>query len=59
MVKKESRSSILYARIKPSTHKWLLAQKKALKYKSQSEFLEDHFSSIKNKKRSPIDSKSA
>lgn len=59
MNKKESRTAILYARIKPSTIKWLDGEKKRLKYKSQSEFLDDHFSALKSKKKSPLDSKSA
>lgn len=40
MEKKEPRTAILYARVKPANRKWIKIEAKRLGYKSESEFMD-------------------
>jgi hypothetical protein len=54
MHKREPRDTILYARIKQRNETFIEEEMKRLGYKSKSEFMDDLFDDLRNKK-APLD----
>jgi hypothetical protein len=57
MQNKEIRDSILYARIQKKNMEFILGMKEKKGFKSLSEFMDRHISSLRNRKADPLDSR--